>query len=153
MNRSRLVSSLVLCGLTMLPWGIAWSREQVIWASTLDEAWQLAQEHERPMLVFVTRPGCKYCTRMKAITYADEQVAREVNNRFVPVIVTPSTAVELIKKLDIRHFPTTLVITTDYYVVEQVKGYVPPAELHRRLNVLATRIAAATDAESLGQLK
>lgn len=77
MNRYRML--LVIFTLAVaLPnsFSAAQQREEVIWAETIDEAWQLAQEHERPMLVFITRKGCKYCTKMKAVTFADEHVAQ-----------------------------------------------------------------------------
>lgn len=141
MRRALFASGLALAAVLLAAPTIAAAGEKVIWAENLDEAWQLAQEHQRPMLVFVTRSNCKYCVRMKSQTYANEQVAREVNNRFVPVMVTSQTAQQLVTKLDIKSFPTTLVITPDYYIVEQVKGYVSPTELYRRLGTCEERIA------------
>jgi thioredoxin-related protein len=118
------------------------AREEIIWAATLDEAWELAQEHDRPMLVFITRKNCKYCTMMKSTTYADEKVAREVNNRFVPVMVSAAAAQHLVQKLGIKSYPTTLVIAPDYCLIDEVKGYLPAAEMHRRLGAASHRMAA-----------
>lgn len=117
--------------------------EQVVWAETIDEAWQLAQEYDRPMLVFITRSNCKYCTKMKKMSWTDSSVAHEVNNRYVPVMVDAKAAGDLVQKLEVTGFPTTVVIMPDYQVVEQVKGFVPAKELKRRLTNVGTRYAAA----------
>ncbi len=141
MKRALICSSsllVIVAGLFMSP---ARAEEQILWASSLDEAWELAQEHDRPMLVFITRSGCSYCTKMKTNTFRDPQVAKEVNGNFVPVAITPATGQELIQKLQIRSYPTTLIISPDYYLVDQIKGYSPPSDLYRRLNGISPRLA------------
>lgn len=149
MRRFRLPTIVGIALVAALWCGESRGQDQVIWAKTIDEAWELAQEHERPMLVFITRSGCKYCTQMKSVTYANRQVAREINNRFVPVMVSSQAASELVKQLEIRKFPTTLVISPDYRLSAHITGYVPPNQLQQRLTRAVTEYVALQQPESL----
>ena len=80
---------------------------------------------------------------MKTVTFADEQVRELVNGGFVPLAVDPTSDAELIKELKITAYPTTLVISPDEGLLDQFKGYLPPAEFVRRLNRRRLQAAAA----------
>jgi thioredoxin-related protein len=119
----------------------AQAAERIAWCVNLDLAWDLVQQDGRPLLVFVTRQGCKYCTKMKA-TYANEQVARQVNDRYIPVAVDAASAAALVKRFKIKSFPTTLVISSDARLVDRIQGYVAAEEMPRRLFMVQERYAA-----------
>jgi thioredoxin-related protein len=56
-------------------------------------------------------------------------------------MVSSATAKDLITKLKIRSYPTTLVISPDYALTDRITGYLPPAEMERRLTRAAQYVA------------
>jgi hypothetical protein len=118
--------------------------EEIAWLHDTEMAWRQTVSQGRPLLLFVTRAHCKYCSQMKTVTFADEQVRELVSEGFVPLAVDPTSDAELIKELKISAYPTTIVISPDEGLLDQFKGYLPPAEFARRLN--RHRIRAATAA-------
>ena len=116
---------------------------EIAWLHDTETAWQQTVSENRPLLLFVTRANCKYCAQMKSVTFADEQVRELVNGGFVPLAVDPTSDAELIKELKITAYPTTLLISPDEGLLDQFKGYLPPAECQRRLNRHRIQAAAA----------
>jgi thioredoxin-related protein len=108
--------------------------EQIVWSHDVDAAWEETVRGGRPLLLFITRPRCKYCVQMKTATLADEQVADQVMNEFVPVTIDPQSDPALIKELNVKSFPTTLIISPDAKMLDHIKGYLPPAEFQKRLS-------------------
>jgi len=71
---------------------------------------------------------------MKTTTLVDAQVTDQVMSDFVPVAIDPQSDAELIKELNIKSFPTTLIVSPDALMLDQIKGYLPPVEFQKRLN-------------------
>jgi len=111
----------------------AWA-EEIVWLHDTETAWQQCVGEQRLLLLFVTRPNCKYCAQMKNVTFADEKVRELVGAGFVPLAIDPASNPELIKELRIAAYPTTLVISPESGLLDRFKGYLPPAEFQRRLN-------------------
>ncbi len=108
--------------------------EEIAWLHDVDQAWAESVKAGRPLLLYITRPKCKYCTQMKSVTFADAEVSAQINAHFVPLAIDPKTDAALIKELKITSFPTTLIISSDEVMLEQIKGYLPPQEFRRRLS-------------------
>jgi len=132
--RSRLISatSLVAIGMFLAP-SLAAAGE-IAWHRDVNAAWQTAVDQQTPMLIFVSSPGCKYCKMMKRNTLSNPEIARQVNQSFVPVAIEANRAGRLVKDLGVRAFPTMLVISPEAVVVARIQGYVAPRELMRRLD-------------------
>ena len=107
------------------------------WESDVDAAWKVAREKQRPLLVFITTAGCRYCTLMQNTTFADPDVADLIDRGFVPAAVDAKDVAWLIKSQKVTSFPTTLVISADAQVLDRINGYVKAAELVPRLNKTA----------------
>lgn len=125
-----------LCGLLigLASLGQAALAEEIVWLHDTDAAWQKTIDEQRLLLLFVTRPNCKYCSQMKGVTFADERVTALVGAAFVPLAIDPASDPELIKELKIAAYPTTLIISPEAGLLDRFKGYLPPAEFQRRLN-------------------
>lgn len=117
--------------------------EEIAWLHDTEAAWRQTVSEGRPLLLFVTRANCKYCAQMKTVTFADEQVRELVASGFVPLAVDPTSDAALIKELKITAYPTTLVISPEAGLLDQFKGYLPPAEFQRRLNRHRVQATAA----------
>jgi thioredoxin-related protein len=112
---------------------------EVAWQKDIAQAWQATQENGRPLLVFVTRDHCHYCTKMKDGTYASPAVARSVQAEFVPLMLDGADQTPLLRELNVRGYPSTFVISAQAVVLDRIDGYVTPEVLTNRLMALRPR--------------
>ncbi len=131
--------TLILSGLCALLWaasGTAAERRAapvIDWDQDVRVAWRQAVDADKPLLVFVTMDNCLYCERMKRSTLADRRVVQDLRSQFVPVSVNLKDVPDLVELLEIKSFPTTVVIHTNGDVVESITGYKSAQQLRERL--------------------
>ncbi len=118
------------------------SAEDIAWHTDLNKAWIQARAEQRPLLMFVVRDGCTFCDQMKAKTYADAQVANEINESYVALIIDPKQRAGFAKDFKIRAYPTTLVISPQSKVLDRMKGYLPPDKFRQHLTDAEARLNA-----------
>lgn len=125
-----------VAGIVFVLVAFSWADERaaIRWHSQLDEAWRRCQEERRPMLVFVSRPGCPPCQRMKGESYVDREVRSLVAQNFVPLALDGKDSSPLMAELGVRAFPATFVISPEAVVIDRMDGYLPPATLASRLS-------------------
>jgi len=110
----------------------------------VDSAWAAAQESGRPVMVYVTSSNCFYCKKMVAETLSHPQIIRATNARFETALLSKDKQPELVKKLGVKAFPTTLIVNTNGSLLGRVDGFVEPAKFAAR--VLAGPKQARRDA-------
>jgi thioredoxin-like negative regulator of GroEL len=96
-------------------------------------AWTAAQQSQRPILVFVTSSRCPHCVRMLSQTFKDADVQQTVVDGFETVYVDRSAHPELVAKLGVRLFPTTVLVGANNKVMDRMEGYVDAAAFQRRV--------------------
>ena len=106
---------------------------EIGWSTDLDDAWKQAVTQNRPLLIFVSSPGCKYCTLMNRDTYGDAAVAAQIKRSFVPVVIDASRSGRLVRELKVQAFPTTLVVSPRSVLIDRLEGYAPPKQMKQRL--------------------
>jgi len=109
------------------------------WQSDANQAWRSAQEAQRPLLLYITTENCVYCRKMERDSWSNQAVAEDVRREFVAANVNAAKNMELVRKLQVRAYPTTVIISPSKGVVDHITGYVPPRELHIRLAAAAHR--------------
>lgn len=114
--------------------------EEIGWLHDAEQAWTRSVSEGRPLLLFITRSNCKFCTKMKSETFVNAAVAAQINADFVPLAIDPKTDPELIKELKITAFPTMLIISPDAVTLDRIKGYLPPREFQKRLTRSSTQM-------------
>jgi len=107
-------------------WGFALvsSVQAAGWYRDVDEALRVAQSTNRPMVLFVSMGQCKYCHMMIQKTLANVEVRRTIGSSFVAATITAAEQPELMKRLGIRSFPTTLLVDSNGKIVDHMTGYV-----------------------------
>jgi len=50
-----------------------------------DQAFKVAQQLDRPILIYFQSPNCGYCRKMERDSWSDPAVARSVSERFIPL--------------------------------------------------------------------
>lgn len=102
----------------------------VSWAPDYAEAQQQSVQSGKPMLLFFTATWCVPCRIMKRTIWADEQVAVEVNKRFIPLMAyaDQSDMAELFSRYHVGATPTTLITDPQGNVLRWVQGKMEKAD-------------------------
>ena len=117
-------------------WGFALvsSVQAAGWYRDVDEALKVAQSTNRPMVLFVSMDQCKYCHMMIQKTLANVEVRRTIGSSFVAATITAAEQPELMKRLGIRSFPTTLLVDSNGKIIDQMTGYVGVKKFRSQLH-------------------
>ena len=81
-------------------------------------------------------------------TLTDPQLAAEIAQGFVPVKVDAQNRSAIVKAYQIKAYPTLLLLAPDKTVIDSIRGYQTPAQVHKRLNA-ARRIMTADERKTL----
>jgi thioredoxin-related protein len=111
---------------------------------TVEAAWKVAVEERRPMVVMFTSEHCPHCVRMLSETYADPAIRRLLADHAETALAHADANAELIKKLGIRGYPTTLIIAADGQIADAVEGFVDAPTFNRRIAKWVGPAAATT---------
>jgi protein disulfide-isomerase len=113
------------------------------WVRDVEHALSVAQSKQRPLVLFVSTDGCVHCDKMIATTFRDVNIRQALSTSFVAAAIKSSERPDLMDHLQIRSFPTTLLVSPDGEVLDQMTGYVDAAKFQQRLDrVTTTRIGA-----------
>ncbi len=94
-----------------------------------------AQESNRPILVYVSMPQCPHCTKMIDETYEQAEVDEIVKGSFETLQVSRYTHATLVSKLQVRWYPTTVLVGSNNKVLDMIEGYVDANTFKRRLQL------------------
>lgn len=108
--------------------GAAGQRQPLFRHATIDRAWSAAQSSRLPMLIYVTSENCHFCEKMREETFSKPQIGAGISVSTEPVMFNAVDAPELAKKLGIRAFPTTLIISPDSKLLHRIEGFVTADE-------------------------
>ena len=93
------------------------------WQKDPQVAWQMAVQQEKPLLVFVSAEWCGYCQKMKRETWTDADVVQQVRERFVPLFLDADKYNDLVTDLRVEAYPTTMIITPNGKITQELTGY------------------------------
>jgi len=124
MSRPRLlVFSLIFVALGLVLFGESASAEPIVWQTDFRQAARQSQQQKKPLLIKVGASWCHYCVKMKRETFQDAHISDHVNACFIPLSVDADQNRELVRALNVRAFPTTLVVSPDMKIVKRIRGY------------------------------
>ncbi|MDP3265304.1 MAG: thioredoxin family protein [Sulfuricurvum sp.] len=63
---------------------------QINWITTYKEGSAIAAKDNKPMVVYMHRPGCESCDFLEAKVFKDENLSAYTNEYFVPVLLNVS---------------------------------------------------------------
>jgi len=109
--------------------------------STYPAAWTAAQKSNRPILVYISMPNCPYCVKMMKKTYQRPEVENLVASSFETIYADRFTHAKLVQTLNVKFYPTTIIVGPNNKVLDVIKGYVDSKTFQRRLQ---TGLAAAS---------
>jgi uncharacterized protein YyaL (SSP411 family) len=111
------------------------------WHRDCTSAFAESQAQGRPILFFVTMDHCYYCDKMCSETYGDNQLLEDIERDYVLASIDRKRCPKLVQKLNVRVFPTTVIVGPDETVIDSMTGFVRPDQLRSRLNAAEAKIA------------
>jgi thioredoxin-related protein len=122
---------------------------------TVEDAWKVAIEKKKPLLVMFTSNNCTFCRKMIADTYSNQGVKELLRGRTESVMAHADDYAALIKKLGIRGYPSSLLISPEGEVLDFMEGYVDPQAFSKRVGPLldrpATQLGMNVNSETIEQ--
>ncbi len=111
--------------------------EQSLFAETdLKQAWQAATQAGQPLLVMFTSHRCRYCQKMLSETYGHPSIQQLLAGRAITVLAHSQDYRDLTRKLGVRGYPTSLLISPQGEVLELMPGYIEPHAFAQRIGPL-----------------
>jgi len=101
--------------------------------TSVEKGWQQAVAQKRPLLVMFTMDNCQYCEKMLSQTYRHPAIERMLRQNAVTVLAHANSHQALVKKLGIRSFPTSLLVSPKGEVLDLVQGYVDAQQFAQRV--------------------
>jgi uncharacterized protein YyaL (SSP411 family) len=106
---------------------------EINWRDDWDSTLELAQKENRRILLELYMDGCPHCMRLHNETHTDDQVAQEVNSKFIPVKLEGRQHMDIVKKFNVTGAPTTLLFEPDGKEVNRFAGFYSPSEYLEQL--------------------
>ncbi|MCG8449286.1 MAG: thioredoxin family protein [Pirellulales bacterium] len=119
--------------------------------SSYPAAWKAAQKTNRPILVYVCMPNCPHCTKMVEQTYELPHVGQLVSGSFETIHASRFTHANLVKKLKIKWYPTTVLVGPNNKVLDMIEGYVDAKSFRKRLQGGLASVPSKPRLANLGQ--
>lgn len=126
-------------------------RARLFSQTSIEKGWQTATQQQQPMLVMFTSDSCMYCKKMLAETYGQPAIQRLLAGNTQTVLAHAEDYQELVKRLGIRGFPSSVLLSPNGDVLDFMEGYVPPKEFVKRVSPLLKAQAAQARAADLPQ--
>ncbi|MFG0263778.1 MAG: thioredoxin family protein [Rhodopirellula sp. JB055] len=105
------------------------------WHDSFEAGWAAARRSGRPMLIFITSKDCRFCDAMKRDTLCDAGIQARLANGFVPIILRPDTNPEILARIPVTTYPTTLLALPRGKVIAHRVGYQPPGLFNELLGL------------------
>jgi len=102
---------------TKVPW-LPWSKK----------AFKRAKELDRPILLAISAVWCHWCHIMDQTTYSDDEVARIIKERYVPIRVDRDQRPDIDKRYNMGGWPSTALLTS-YGKVIAGATYLSPQQM------------------------
>jgi thioredoxin-like negative regulator of GroEL len=98
-----------------------------------NEARKEAEKKGLPLVIYFTTDYCPWCVRLQAETFGDANVAKVMNEKFVPLKIHAHKEPELVKLLPIKAFPSVILAASDGKILGTVEGYQDAVRFHDNL--------------------
>jgi thioredoxin-related protein len=116
--------------------------DEIQWRESYSSAKQDALDTGKPMLMEFGSPACFWCQRLEANTLSTSDVAKIVNDKFIPVKIDATAETELASAVAVHSFPTLFVVAPDRTILNRHEGFM---EVSDAIDFLQEGLAKAPD--------
>ncbi|NMP21221.1 thioredoxin domain-containing protein [Sulfobacillus harzensis] len=106
---------------------------EIQWRPWGEDAFNEAQEQQKPVLLSISAVWCHWCHVMDETTYSDPRIIQRINERLLPVRVDNDQRPDVNMRYNMGGWPTTAILTP---AGEIITGgtYVPPDQMLQLLD-------------------
>jgi uncharacterized protein YyaL (SSP411 family) len=101
---------------------------KVSWLQWNQESFKKAQELDKPILLGISAVWCHWCHVMDQTTYSNSEVARLIEDKFVPIRVDRDQRPDIDKRYNMGGWPSTAFLTPDGEILTG-GTYIPPQQM------------------------
>ncbi|HIK02804.1 TPA: thioredoxin domain-containing protein [archaeon] len=108
---------------------------KINWLEWNNESFSRAKKEDRPILLDISAVWCYWCHRMEQDTYSDDEVAKIIHEKYVPIKVDNDKRPDVNARYNMGGWPTTAILTPDG---ETIAGatYIPPEQMKHFLEAV-----------------
>lgn len=132
--RTLLLSFLLLYSLSVfsqLP--AAENSHSIQWHHWSQDAFQLAEEQNKLVLLDISAVWCQFCKKMKAVTYKDPEVIDIINKNYIAINADIETTRDIKLLYGSFGVPGTVILTADKKELNKRLGYIAPQQMQWHL--------------------
>ena len=104
------------------------TKTKISWLEWSEESFKKAKQQDKPILLGISAVWCHWCHVMDQTTYSDAEVARVIEENYVPIRVDRDQRPDIDKRYNMGGWPTTAFLTPDGDVLTG-GTYIPPQQM------------------------
>jgi len=104
------------------------TKPKVSWLPWGEESFKKAQKLDKPILLGISAVWCHWCHVMDQTSYLNTEVARLIEDKFVPVRVDRDQRPDIDKRYNMGGWPSTVFLTPDGEILTG-GTYIPPQQM------------------------
>ena len=112
-------------------------KTKINWKEWGKEAFEIAKKENKPILLDLTAVWCHWCHVMDLTTYSDDDIAKIVNNDFIPIKVFIDKRPDIRERYNMGGFPSTVFLNPEGSILTGVT-YVPPERFKPMLETVTS---------------
>lgn len=109
------------------------SQPAIQYQRDLQAAHRESIRQNRPVLIVFGADWCHFCTKLEKESLEHPQIARYVNETFIPVHLDFDEAKRAAKILDVKAVPCVVALTPQAELVGRLDGFAPPKKVGEML--------------------
>lgn len=98
-------------------------------ASGLEDGFQIAQQENKPVMIYFWAVWCQYCARFQTDTLGNQDVKKILEEDYVLVAMDLDIDKEIVQQYGVSYPPYLVFMDTKRDVIERVPGAVEPGYL------------------------
>lgn len=96
---------------------------KIHWQIDLPTAAKVAAAQNKPILIVFGADWCHYCKKLEKETLSKPEMARYINQTFVPVHLDADKDKKVAQTLKVTGLPCSVVLTPDAKLIGRIEGY------------------------------
>src|SRR3990167_704181 len=114
--------------------------DKIKWLEWGKESFEKAKKEDKPILLDLTAVWCHWCHVMDTNSYSNDEIAKIINECFVPIKVYIDKRPDIRERYNMGGFPSTVFLNPDGYIITG-STYVPPDRMKLLLETVKSTYA------------